>query len=219
MRAQARQPRLLVLTKANARATVHRPGYLDYLGVKRFDSGGQVSGERRFLGLFTSSAYNTNPAEIPLLRRKVAAVEQRAGFLPNSHAAKALVTILEQYPRDELFQIAGDELYTTAMGILRLGERQRTRLFVRRDAFGRFVSCLIYVPRENYNTDLRAKMQALLMQAFQGVSSEFSVQFSDSPLARVLIVVRTATARRPQVSMCATSSNGSCRCRGAGRTN
>jgi len=191
VRALARGPRVLLLTKSNARSTVHRPGYLDYIGVKRFDTEGRVLGERRFIGLYTSTAYNANASDIPLLRRKVAAVVQRAGFLPKSHAAKALVTILDQYPRDELFQIEPNELYATAMGILRLGERQRTRLFLRRDAFGRFVSCLIYVPRENYNTDLRARMQALLTQALNGVSSEFSVQFSDSPLARVMIVVRT----------------------------
>ena len=194
VRALARDPRVLLLTKSNARSTVHRPGYLDYIGVKRFDAKGQVLGECRFVGLYTSTAYNANPADIPLLRRKVAAVTQRAGFLPKSHAAKALVTILNQYPRDELFQIEPGELYTTAMGILRLGERQRTRLFLRRDAFGRFVSCLIYVPRENYNTDLRSRMQALLVEALHGVSSEFSVQFSDSPLARVMIVVRTRGA-------------------------
>ena len=191
VRALARGPRVLLLTKSNARSTVHRPGYLDYIGVKRFDADGRVLGERRFVGLYTSTAYNANAAAIPLLRRKVAAVTQRAGFLPKSHAAKALATILDQYPRDELFQIESGQLYATAMGILRLGERQRTRLFLRRDAFGRFVSCLIYVPRENYNTALRARMQALLSEALHGVSSEFSVQFSDSPLARVMIVVRT----------------------------
>ncbi|HEV7913169.1 MAG TPA: NAD-glutamate dehydrogenase [Albitalea sp.] len=201
LRAAAREPRLLVLSKSNARATVHRPGYMDYLGVKRFDDAGRVCGERRLLGLYTSAAYSSNPAEVPLLRRKVAVVTQRAGFLPKSHAAKALVTVLEQYPRDELFQISDDELYTTAMGIARLGERQRTRLFVRRDVFGRFCSCLIYVPRENYNTDLRARMQALLTEVFQGSSSEFSVQFSDSPLARVLIVVRTRAGAVPQVDV------------------
>src|SRR5207237_388332 len=114
MRTAAREPRLLVLSKSNARATVHRPGYMDYLGVKRFDAEGRVIGERRLLGLYTSTAYNTNPAEIPLLRRKVAAVAQRAGFLPRSHASKALVTVLEQYPRDELFQISADALYVTA---------------------------------------------------------------------------------------------------------
>ena len=201
VRALARDPRVLLLTKSNARATVHRPGYLDYIGVKRFDAQGQVLGERRFVGLYTSIAYHADPAEIPLLRRKVAAVTARAGFLPKSHAAKALVAILAQYPRDELFQIEAGELYTTAMGILRLGERQRTRLFLRRDAFGRFVSCLMYVPRESYNTDLRARMQALLCEALHGASSEFSVQFSDSPLARVLIVVRTRGGAAPQLDV------------------
>jgi glutamate dehydrogenase len=199
VRARARSPRLVLLTKSNNRSTVHRPGYLDYVGVKRFDAQGAVCGERRFVGLYTSTAYNTSPTEIPLLRRKVAAVSARAGFLPKSHAAKALATILDQYPRDELFQIEDDELYAAAMGILRLGERQRTRLFVRHDAFERFVSCLVYVPRENYNTDLRARIQALLMAEFNGTSSEFSVQFSDSPQARLWIVVRTpstAPARR-----------------------
>jgi glutamate dehydrogenase len=197
VRALAREPRVLLMTKSNARSTVHRPGYLDYIGVKRFDARGQVLGERRFVGLYTSTAYNAIPADIPLLRRKVAAVVKRARFLPNSHAAKALVTILNQYPRDELFQIETNQLYVTALGILRLGERQRTRLFLRRDAFGRFVSCLVYVPRESYNTDLRARMQKLLTEALHGVSSEFSVQFSDSPLARVLIVVRTRAGTAP----------------------
>ncbi len=191
VRALARDPRVLLLTKSNARSTVHRPGYLDYIGIKRFDAKGQVLGERRFVGLYTSTAYNTNPSNIPLLRRKVAAVVKRAGFLPNSHAAKTQITVLDQYPRDELFQIDTNELYATVRGILRLGERQTTRLFLRRDAFGRFCTCLVYVPRESYNTDLRSRMQALLMEALNGVSSEFSVQFSESPLARVMIVVRT----------------------------
>ncbi len=197
VRAIARQPRLLVLTKANARATVHRPGYLDYLGIKRFGPDGHVIGERRFLGLFTSTAYNANPADIPLLRRKVATVLARAGFLPKSHAAKELTTILEQYPRDELLQIEPDELYVIAMGILRLGERQRTRLFVRRDAFCRFFSCLIYVPRDQYNTALRERMQAVLMEALNGVSSEFNVQLSESALARILVVVHTRPGALP----------------------
>ncbi len=201
IRARAREQRLLVLTKSNKRATVHRPGYLDFVGIKRFDSAGDVIGERRFLGLYTSSAYNANPSDIPLLRRKVQAVIERAGFLPKSHAAKTLATILEQYPRDELIQISVDDLFATATGILRLGERQRTRLFVRRDTFGRFYSCLIYVPRENFNTDLRERMQKVLLQVFEGVSSEFSVQFSDSPLARLLIVVHTRQGAQPAVDV------------------
>lgn len=197
IKAQAHVPRLLTVTKSNTRSTVHRPGYLDYLGIKTFDKKGRVTGERRVIGLLASTAYSASPLTIPLLRRKVAAVIGRAGFLPRSHAAKALQTILERYPRDELFQIDTDELYAHAMGILRLGERQRTRLFVRCDPFARFVSCLIYVPRENYNTEQRQRMQAVLMEAFNGSASEFDVHFSESALARILIIVRTRDSKIP----------------------
>ncbi len=201
VRAQAREVRLLLLTKSNARSTVHRPGHLDYVGIKRFDDQGRVVGEHRFLGLFTSIAYHARTADIPLLRRKVAAVKARAGLLPGGHTAKALAAILEQYPRDELFQIEVGELYDTAIGILRLGERQRTRLFLRRDAFGRFTTCLVYVPRENYNTDIRSRIQKLLTEALNGESSEFSVQFSDTPMARVLIVVHSRDGSAPVVDV------------------
>ncbi len=189
-RARARAPELLVLSKANSRSTVHRPGYLDYVGVKRIDSDGQVVGERRFLGLYTHIAYSENPAAIPILRRKLAHVMQRAGFLPASHSGKALASILESYPRDELIQIGADEIYEHAIAILQLGERQRTRLLVRRDAYGRFVSCLVFVPRDKYNTALRQRFQKILRKAFKGASSEFSVNLSEGALARILIVVR-----------------------------
>ncbi|MBN8442466.1 MAG: NAD-glutamate dehydrogenase [Thauera sp.] len=197
LRSYARHKNLLTLTKANARATVHRAVYLDYIGVKRFGADGEVIGERRLLGLYTSAAYSTSPTQIPVLRTKVEDVTRRAGFLPRSHAAKALTTILEQYPRDELIQTSSDALYATAMGILRLGERQRTRLFVRRDAFGRFYACLLFVPRENYNTDVRMRMQAALSEALHGESSEFTVHLSESPLARILIVIRTPPGAAP----------------------
>ncbi len=198
VRKLARSADLLVLTKANSRATVHRPGYLDYIGVKRFDTDGRVSGEQRFLGLFTSTAYNSNPADIPLLRRKVKNVVARAGFDPTGHMGKALVAILEQYPRDELFEISEDELFENAMGIVRLGERQRTRLFVRADVYGRFLSCQIYVPRENYDTQLHVRIEQILMQAFNGISSEFTVQLSESVLARLLIIIRTKPGNIPE---------------------
>lgn len=197
IRKLAHAPDLLVLTKANSRATVHRPGYLDYIGVKRFNAQGRVLGEQRFLGLFTSTAYNENPALIPLLRRKVKNVLTRAGFDPAGHMGKALVTILEQYPRDELFQISEDELFENATGILRLGERQRIRLFVWSDVYGRFLSCQIFVPRENYDSGLHARMERILMQAFNGISSEFTVHLSESALARVLIIVRTKPGNVP----------------------
>jgi len=191
MRKLARAAELLVLTKANSRATVHRPAYLDYVGVKRFDAKGQVVGEHRFLGLYTSRAYGSRPAEIPLLRRKVNKVLARAGFDLNGHMGKALVTLLDEHPRDELLQISDEELFETAMGILRLVERQRTRLFVRPDAYGRFFSCLIFVPRENHSTELRERIQDILMKAFNGISLEHSVHLSESPLARIQIIVRT----------------------------
>jgi glutamate dehydrogenase len=158
LKALAREPRLLVLTKANARATVHRPGYLDYIGIKRFDAAGKVVGERRFVGLYTSSAYHADPREVPLLRRKVARVVERAGFRQFSHMYKNLLSVLQAYPRDELFQIDEDTLFETALGILRLGDRRKTRVFIRRDLYGRFYSCLVYLPRENFNTDVRLKI-------------------------------------------------------------
>ena len=197
VRAYARRPDLFVVTKSTARSTVHRPGYLDYIAIKRFDADGTVNGEDRFLGLFTSTAYSANPADIPLLRRKVADVVERAGLSPGSHAGKALINILETYPRDELFQTSADELLDTAVGILHLGERQRFRLFVRRDPFERFLSCLIYAPRENYTTELRQKWQAILTQAFNGTSSEFNVHLSESVLARIQITVRTQPGKIP----------------------
>ena len=197
LRAQARRLELLVVTKSTSRSTVHRPGYLDYIAVKRFGADGQVCGEERFLGLFTSTAYSASPTEIPLLRKKVATVIERAGLARGSHADKALTNILETYPRDELFQTSADDLLRTTIGILHLGERQRFRLFVRRDPFERFVSCLIYAPRENYTTELRETWQALLIEAFDGSSAEFNVHVSESVLARVQITVRTRPGQIP----------------------
>src|SRR6266550_4318546 len=197
VKAYARRPELLVVTKSTSRSTVHRPGYLDYIAIKRFDAKGEVSGEDRFLGLFTSTAYNAKPSDIPLLRRKTANVVARAVLVPGSHADKSLINILENYPRDELFQITEHDLLHTAMGILHLGERQRFRLFVRRDPFERFLSCLIYAPRENYTTELREKWQTILTQAFKGSSSEFNVHLSESALARILITVRTIPGKIP----------------------
>ncbi len=199
LRKLAREPRLLVLTKANSRATVHRPGYLDYVGIKKFDDNGQVVGERRFIGLYTSSSYHCDPLEIPLLRRKVTNVIKRAGYPAASHAGKNLQTILNSYPRDELFQIVEDDLFEIALGILHLGERARTRLFIRRDVYARFYSCLIYLPRENFNTEVRIKLQELLKQSLNGTSTDFTVQLSESVLARIHMLVRTSPSAEPMV--------------------
>jgi glutamate dehydrogenase len=197
-RALARAPLpALVVTKANTRSTVHRAGYTDYVGVKRYNAAGVVIGEHRFIGLFTSTAYSARVAETPLLRGKVEAIASRAGLPPGGHLAKALHHILETYPRDDLFQISDDELYETALGILALGERQRLRLFMRRDPFDRFVSCLVYVPREAYSTDLRVKFQRILVAAFAGSGTDFDVQLSDTQLARIHFTVRTTPGQVP----------------------
>jgi len=189
----------IFLTKANTRATVHRPGYLDYVGVKRTSPDGKVTGERRFLGLYTSTAYLVPTSEVPIVRRKCANIVRRAGFLARGHLHKSLVTVLEQYPRDELFQADEDVLFDIALGVLRLQEHQRTRLFVRRDRFERFVSCLVFVPRDKFNTDLRRRISKVLMDAFNGKSIEFTPLLSESPLARIHIVVRVEKGAMPEV--------------------
>ncbi|HVF64889.1 MAG TPA: NAD-glutamate dehydrogenase [Casimicrobiaceae bacterium] len=199
LREHARERNLLFITKSNWRSTVHRPGYLDYIGLKRFDGKGNVSGEHRFIGVYTSTAYSAKPADIPLLRRKVAHVLEDAGFRRESHAGKSLANILDTYPRDELFQIDEATLETTALAILKLEGRQRLRLFLRFDMFERFVSCLIYAPRDRYTTELRVRWQKILVDAFAGSGSDFGVLLSESALVRVLITVRTTPGQVPQV--------------------
>ncbi|SDE25319.1 NAD-glutamate dehydrogenase [Paraburkholderia lycopersici] len=189
----------IFLTKANSRATVHRPAYLDYVGVKLVGADGKVCGERRFVGLYTSTAYMVSTAEIPIVRRKCANIVRRAGFLPKGHLGKSLVTILETYPRDELLQASEVELYDVALGVLRLQEHQRTRLFVRRDRFSRFVSCLVYVSRDKYNTDLRRRIANLLVEAFNGISVEFTPLLSESAIARIHFVVHAEPGSMPDV--------------------
>ena len=188
---------LVLVTKAMTRATVHRPAWLDYIGVKRFDAGGKVVGETRFLGLYTSTAYSALVGEIPKVRRRVAQVMSSAGVVPDSHAAKSLQSILDVYPRDELFQIDAATLTEHAVGILRLQERQRTRIFLRRDPFGRFTSAQVFVPRERFNTELRIRIGAELMDALDGQSIEFTPMLTDSPMARIHYQVR-AKAGAPQ---------------------
>jgi glutamate dehydrogenase len=194
-------PSPLFVTKANSRSTVHRPGYLDYVGVKVYDADDKVIGERRFLGLYTSAVYMGSASQIPLVRRKIASVVNRSGLVPKGHLAKALITLLEQYPRDELFQIDEGDLFDIAMGILRLQERQQIRLFVRRDLFDRFLSCLVFVPRDKFNTELRTRIQNLLLKAFNGVSVEFTPLLSESVLARIHIIVHTRPGSVPDIDV------------------
>ncbi len=183
--AQMLEPRPLIITKANAKSTVHRPVFMDYVGIKKFDKDGKVIGERRFVGLFTSAAYNRSPVDIPILRRKIETTLVRAGFSPASHDGKALVNILETYPRDELFQVSDDELFQTAMGMLRLEERPKTKLFVRRDQFDRFISAIVYVPRDRYSTEMRMKVADILCDTYGGRLMSFYPRFTDEPLARI----------------------------------
>ena len=197
LRRQARLPDLLVLTKANSASTVHRASYLDYVGVKTFDAAGQVTGEHRFLGLWTSSAYHKPPSEIPLLRRKLDAVIQHFGLPPQSHDAKSVVNVIETFPRDELFQTPINELIPSVRGIVNLYERRRVRLFARRDSYERFYSCLVYVPRDRYNTEVREKIERIVRERFGGTHVETQVQISDSTLARLHVLVRTPQGAPP----------------------
>jgi glutamate dehydrogenase len=185
-----RAPRLLFISKSNHRARVHRPVRMDTIGVKLFDAQGNAVGMRLFLGLFTSQAYSESPRAIPFVRRKVASVLARSGFAPASHDGKALAHILETFPRDELFQVSRSDLYDIAMGILGLQERQRIALFTRRDPFGRFVSCFVYVPRERYATALRQSFAAILETAFHAKIDSFNTQLDDAVLARVHFILR-----------------------------
>lgn len=181
---------ILIIAKTNTRSTIHRDTYTDYIGVKRFNEKGEIIGERRFIGLYTSTAYHSSPRYIPFLRHKVAKVIQEFHFPPDSHYGKEVVHILETLPRDDLFQATTDELVALTSGILHLQERKQVRLFVRKDAYDRFFSCLVYVPREIFNTELCLAMQEVLMEAFNGVESSFTTYFSDSVLARIHFIIR-----------------------------
>ncbi|MBT5752512.1 MAG: NAD-glutamate dehydrogenase, partial [Rhodospirillaceae bacterium] len=180
-----RKKELLIVTKAHNRATVHRSVHMDYIGVRRFDARGRVIGEHRFLGLFSSMAYNQSPRYIPLLRRKLSRVMELAGFSAFGHDGKGFLHILETFPRDELFQVSERELLEISLGILRLEERRRVALFLRRDQLEQFVSCLVYVPNDRYSTDIAHKFQTILAENLDGEINSFSTQVSDAPLARL----------------------------------
>ena len=188
-RVHAREPHVLVITKANRKSTVHRPAFLDYIGVKSFDVNGVVIGERRFLGLWTSTVYTQGVEEIPILRHRVEQVMADSGYLPQSHSARDLRLFLETYPRDELFQITVPELAEVANDVMHLQERRQTKLFMRRDIYDRFMSCLVYLPRDRYTTKVRTRIESALLEALDGESIEFTVRVSESVLARLHFVV------------------------------
>ncbi|MEV6939145.1 NAD-glutamate dehydrogenase, partial [Streptomyces sp. NPDC051132] len=189
-RAKAREHKLLVLTKANSRATVHRPSYLDYIGVKKFDADGNVVGERRFLGLFSSAAYTESVRRVPVIRRKVAEVLDRAGFSAHSHDGRDLLQIMETYPRDELFQTPVAELQAIVTSVLYLQERRRLRLYLRQDEYGRYYSALVYLPRDRYTTGVRLRIIDILKEELGGTSVDFTAWNTESILSRLHFVVR-----------------------------
>lgn len=179
----------LTISKANKRSTVHRRVPLDVIAVKTFDKKSNVTGEMMFIGLFTSVTYSRSIADIPFLRQKANAVLAKAQFSPQSHDFKALKHILEKYPRDELFQIDNDSLYKHSVSILRLQERPRIALYTRPDPFGRYISCLVYVPRERFDTRLRLRFVSILEEYLGGRCVNFKVSQDDSPLARIIFFV------------------------------
>ncbi len=192
------KPDLLIITKTSTRSSIHRSGYMDYIGVKVFDNKGKAVGEHRFIGLFTSNAYTRSAWDTPLIRARVEAVMQYSELRPDSHAWKALIHILETLPRDELFQSTVEELATLALAILKLQERQQTRLLIRRELFGRFYSCMLFIPRDRFNTENRQAIQTILKRSLKGERIDYQVQVSDSPLARLHIVVRPRPGEDPQ---------------------
>ncbi|WP_329740477.1 NAD-glutamate dehydrogenase [Dyella sp. A6] len=191
----------IILTKTNARSHVHRAGNMDYVGVLQFDDAGLPVSEQRFLGLFTSSAYMARPQDVPLVRHKVEAVLARSGLKRDSHSGKSLRHILETLPHDELFQSSEEELFAVASGILELRQRAHSRMFVRRDRFGRFFTCLVFVPRERFNTTVRERIESMLREAFQGESVDSSVLMGESALARLHVTVRPKPGNHPSYEL------------------
>ncbi len=191
----------IILTKTNARSRVHRAGYMDYIGVLRFDDNGKPIGESRFLGLYTSTAYMRRPQDVPLMRKKFDLAEKRSGLRPQSHSGKAFRSILETLPRDELLQASSDELFTLASGIFDVYERRRPRLFVRRDAYGRFFSCLVFIPRDHYSASVGERVKDMLRQELHGERIDSMVQLGDAPMARLHVVVRPRAGDQVEVDL------------------
>lgn len=181
---------IVSFAKAGERSTVHRPAYPDYISIKQLNEHGDVVGEARILGLYTSPVYHQSPHHIPLLRKKVKQVIARSRIHPKSHHGKELNQVLQVLPREELFQMSFDELYHTALGILQIQERRQIRLFIRQDKNKLFYSCLVYIPRDVYTTRLRIKMQQILEDRLNVQDAEFTTYFSESVLARVHFILR-----------------------------
>lgn len=188
---------LLDITKSDEKSRVHRSVHMDLIALKRFDSKGNIIGEARFIGLFTSIVYFQSAKQIPIIRQKIDYVVRRAAFSPSGHSNKALLAVLDGFPRDELFQMSAEELFETSMGIVTLATRPRVRLFVRKDSFERFMSCIIFVPRERFSTQLRTKIQDILCAAFAGSVANHYTQITDSHLARLHVIIKAEPGKIP----------------------
>ncbi|MEV0288422.1 NAD-glutamate dehydrogenase [Kribbella sp. NPDC050820] len=188
--AKAQERKLLILTKANSRSTVHRSAYLDYVGIKQFDETGEPVAECRFIGLLSSTAYTESVMQVPVLRRKALELFRLTGFDPNSHSGKGLLDVLETYPRDELLQAPVEDLLPIVQSVLHMQERRAVKLFVRRDVYNRYLSCLVYLPRDRYTTAVRLRMQQILKDAIGAETVTYAAYVTESVLARVHFVVR-----------------------------
>lgn len=191
LKAKTLQPELLLFSKSNHLSVIHRPVYMDFIGIKTFDNQGNVIGEHRFLGLLTAEAYRLLPDEIPLLSHKMAQIIADADLPKNSHALKSFNNVLAQFPRDELFQASAEQIRTMALSVLHLRERDQLRFFARKGTFETYVACYVYVPKERYNTKLRRRFEDYLVKKLGGYDSEFSTHFSENVHVRVAILVRT----------------------------
>ncbi|MFE0024145.1 NAD-glutamate dehydrogenase [Amycolatopsis sp. NPDC059021] len=194
--ATALAPTLLVLTQASAPSTVHRPVYPYYVGVKTFDAEGNVTGEHRFLGMFTTTALHENVLDIPVVCNRVREVIHRAGFPMESFSGQRMLEVLQNWPRADLFSADSDSLYATTTGAITLSDRRRLRLFLRRDPYGRFFSCLVFLPRDRYTTRSRLAMQEVLLEELEGTQLEYSAKVGETILAQVHFIVHTDPANR-----------------------
>ncbi|RON54066.1 NAD-glutamate dehydrogenase [Pseudomonas frederiksbergensis] len=191
-----REPTLLSFAKAAHPSRVHRPAYPDYVSIREIDADGKVIKECRFMGLYTSSVYGESVRVIPYIRRKVEEIERRSGFQAKAHLGKELAQVVEVLPRDDLFQTPVDELFSTVMSIVQIQERNKIRVFLRKDPYGRFCYCLAYVPRDIYSTEVRQKIQQVLMDRLKASDCEFWTFFSESVLARVQLILRVDPKNR-----------------------
>ena len=192
----ARLPSALTLVKADAHSSVHRPNYLDFIGIHHRDAAGRVVGEHVFVGLYATHVYHVSTNDIPVVRSKVAAVRAACGFAPGSYRDKALINVLETYPREELIEIATGDLQRIASGIVMLQEHPRVRVFLRNDSWGRYVSALVYMPRDRFDTTVRRRITKLLSDTLRADSIDFFLLVGESRLARLHLIARMPAGTR-----------------------